>query len=178
MLTHYPIFRNRFFRPSQQVLKLPGKEGIHHFGFRTFLRVLGAASKLRLEIRLLDNWIVFTWRHNRHVDVPNPSCGSLTFFLCKNVFFFQYAYLLATWVERLILKHCEQWKRRPTIFFFCQAQFKRRTFHYQTPSIKYKKRLTFESIKSDISNMGRPMRTWEFRLRNDVDWFSRDEPNA
>ena len=115
MLTHYQIFRNRFFWPSQQVPKLPVKEGIYHF-FHTFLRVLGAVSKLRLEIGLLDNWIVFTWRHNHHVDVPNPSCGSWTFFLCKNVFFFQFAYLRATWVKRLILKHCEQWKRRPTIF--------------------------------------------------------------
>ena len=60
-------------------------------------------------------------------------------------------------------------KTSPLVLFFCQAQFKRRTFHYQTPSIKYKKRLTFESIKSDISNLARPMRTWEFRLRSDVD---------
>ena len=30
-------------------------------------------------------------------------------------------------------------------------------------------RLTFESIKSDTSNLGRPMRTWEFRLKSDVD---------
>ena len=31
MLTHYQIFRNSFFWPFQQALKLPEKEGIYHF---------------------------------------------------------------------------------------------------------------------------------------------------
>ena len=86
MLTHYQIFRNRVW-PSQQVLKLPGKEGIHHF-FHTFLRVLGAASKTTIRNWIVGQLDVFTWRHGRHVGVANPSRGSWTFFLCKNVLFF------------------------------------------------------------------------------------------
>ena len=39
-----------------------------------------------------------------------------------------------------------------------QAQFKRRTFHVPNliPLIKYMKRSTFESIKFNICNLGRP----------------------
>ena len=39
-----------------------------------------------------------------------------------------------------------------------QAQFKRRTFHVPNliPLIKYMKRSTFESIKFNMCNLGRP----------------------
>ena len=52
MLTDIIKFLEVGFWPSQQVLKLPGKEGIHHF-FHTFLRFLGAASETTIR-----NWIV------------------------------------------------------------------------------------------------------------------------
>ena len=46
------------------------------------------------------------------------------------------------------------------------------------PSIKYMKRSVFESIKSDMSNLGRPWikfewPTWEFRLWNDFSFKRR-----
>ena len=55
-------------------------------------------------------------------------------------------------------------KRVPSRESYCpllvaKAQFKRRTFRVPNlfPSIKYVKRSTFESVKSEISNLGRPM---------------------
>ena len=43
--------------------------------------------------------------------------------------------------------------------FIYKAQLKRRSFHVPDliPFIKYKKTATIESIKCDISNLGRPM---------------------
>ena len=43
--------------------------------------------------------------------------------------------------------------------FIYKAQLKRRSFHVTDliPFIKYKKTATFESIKCDVSNLGRPM---------------------
>ena len=54
----------------------------------------------------------------------------------------------------LLLAILEQYIMKQNI----KAQFKRRTFHVPNliPSIKYMKRLTFESIKFDIFNLGRP----------------------
>ena len=55
MLTHYQIFRNSFFWPFQQALKLPEKEGIYHFPPHVS-ESLGAAS-LKTKIRNQNNWI-------------------------------------------------------------------------------------------------------------------------
>ena len=115
MLTHYQIFRNRIW-PSQQVLKLPGKEGIHHF-FHTFLRVLGAASETTIR-----NWIV--GQLNCFHMKSRPPCWCAKPFLWElNYFSFSCPpedtwYGVILWVLRLLGQSLNQSAR-----IFCTRAF-------------------------------------------------------
>ena len=84
----------------------------------------------------------------------------------------QIAWTLATWVKTLYTKTLRAVKTSPQWFFlWAPVQMSNFLLSNLILQLSTRKRLTFESIKSDISNLGRPMRTWEFRLRSDVDWF-------
>ena len=111
---------------------------------------------------------------NNGKDVVKELKREVTGYITSAMLVCQFAKTLATWVKTLYTKTLRALETSPQWFFLWAPV---QTSNFLLPNLilqlSTRKRLTFESIKSDMSNLGRPcgMRTWEFRLRSGVDWL-------